>query len=681
MEKIATILLRYWGHLLVLNSFVLVVTVVSAMTAPKTWTATTKLILPNTSAGLEASLGTLGSFRNADPGFSTEVNPLNVQVSILTSDVLMQRMLHQDPEKSKFPSVTQYAKLFSVKPQEQSTLILLTVSGSSQDLTLKRAIAMTKLYQERLTELRTTDRITRTQFSAQELQQAQQRLNAAQQALEEFKKGSGIVSINEQAQGLVTTLNSLIGVQAQAQAQAQSSAARSRTLAMRLGMTPDQAIRSLSLSENKEYQAVQRRLADLTPNLVELQSVYKDDFPRVQILLSQRQELQRRAQQLVSQAAKGTQSNRVVASGAEGRAALIPQLIIAESEASAQRRQAEQLQRQVEILSGTFRELPAKQGQLLELQRQYDVAEGIYKGLLAQVQQINIDPFHAYPNIQILDPPSVAAKPASKKLLTILNGLLASILGSIALVLFLERRNPHLAPSDLQQFKLPVLACIPHSRRLSHEMVFDADVEVVFQQLASLIRLKSLHERRLLITSASEVEGKTTIALGLAIALVDLGFRVLLVDADFRHAGLSARFGYTQDWLSGDAPCQIKPGLDLASALPRQKKVVDLITHGEFEQVLTNVQASQSYDYTLLDSASITLTSETTLMAADIDNVLFVTHSDISKRNPVQDSLHQLAQQKIHILGLVVNGVEMRAGASLHRLKATLENKGVSDAA
>ena len=60
--------------------------------------------------------------------------------------------------------------------------------------------------------------------------------------------------------------------------------------------------------------------------------------------------------------------------------------------------------------------MPAHQARLVELQRQSDIAEAEYKGLVAQAKQSSIDAFNAYPNIQVLDSPTVDLKPSSPKL-------------------------------------------------------------------------------------------------------------------------------------------------------------------------------------------------------------------------------------------------------------------------
>lgn len=676
MNKVVAITTRHWKSLLGLNLLVFVATVGTFAISQRVWTATARLILPDTSSHLDANLGTLGSLKNGDPVFSsTQVNPLNVQASIMTSDALLERVWASDPEKSQFPRLLSYGRLFKVTPQEQSSIISLAASGSSPELARQRTSSLIEAYQQRLNELRQANSAARDQFNQKELERAQQRLSQAQMALARFKQSTGLVNSEAQTQGIVTTINALTTAQAQAVAQAQASGNRVRVLSTRLSLTPDKAIRSLGLGENQDYQFVRRRLAELEATLVQTRSTYMDKHPKLQVLLSQRDELQRQLQQYIAQAAGNKEVDATVASGTEGRATLIQQLILAESEASAQQRQAEQLQSQVEKLNTALKALPTNQARLLELQRQSDVADGVYKGLIAQDKQANIDAFSAYPNVQVLDPSRVDLKPSSPKLsLAVINGLLASILGSIALVLLLERRHPLLSPKDLQAIKFPIVVRIPRLRLSNMGLKLASETEVEFQQLASAISLQSLKDGRLLVTSAIMGEGKTTVTLGLATALADLGFRVLVVDGDFRQAELSRRLGHTQELIAADQPVRILPSLDLVPTLPNQGKIVDLVTRGRFEKGLAAAQSAADYDYVLVDSAPVSLTSETALMAAVIPNVLFVVRPGTSDRNSVNNSMEQLAHHNAQIVGLVVNGVETKSRPYSYPFNSSLVN-------
>lgn len=672
MGKVTAIIARHWKPLVVLNLLVLAATMGKFARSPKVWTANAQLILPDTTANLDANLGTLGSLQNGDPGFSSQVNPLKVQVSILTSKALLKRVLESDPEKDQF-GLGSYQQLFNASPEENSSIISLQVSASTPELARQRAITLIEVYQQRLNELRKADRTSRQQFSQKDLEDARVRLSQAQMALAQFKQTSGLVNSEAQTQGIVTTMNDLLTVQAKAQAQAQDGRNRVRVLSTRLALTPNQAIRSLGLSENKDYQFVRSKLAEVEANLVQVRSTFTDENPKVQALLEQRDELQRQMQVYIAQSAEGAKVDTTVASDTQGRGALIQQLILAESEASGQQRQADLLQSKIEQLQATLKSLPANQARLLELQRQVDVTEGVYKGLVAQVQQTNIDVFNAYPNIQVLDPPTANSRPSSPKLsIAVGSAFLASVVGSVALALLLEGRNPLLSPKDLQTIKFPIVVSIPRLKHSSLPLDLRAEAEVEFQRLASAISLQPLEDRRLLVTSAIMGEGKTTVTLRLAIALADLGFRVLVVDGDFRQATLSQRLGYSQQLPTAEQLVQIQAGVDLLPTLPKQGKIVELLRQGRFEQSLAAAQSANDYDYVLVDTAPVSLTSETALMATIIPNVLFVVRPEVSKRNPVTDSLAQLTQHNAHVLGLVVNGVETQSRTYPYRANGSL---------
>lgn len=674
MDKITAIITRHWKIFLGWNLLVMAAAAGIITATPRVWTASAQMILPDRTTDLDANLGTLGSLKNADPNFSSQVNPLKVQASILTSDALLERVWASDPERNTNTAKPRgYGKFFKITPQEQSTIIALEVMGSSPDIARQRVTVLTQAYQQRLNELRQANSSAREEFSEKELTKARENLNQTQQALAQFQKASGLVNSEEQTRGIVNTLATLTTVHAEAMAQAQSSRSQVIALSARLNATPDKAVRSLGLGENQDYQYVRRQLAEIEAKLLVARESYTDQHPLVKDLLGQRQKLQIQLQQYIAQAAGKVGVDPTVTTTGEGRATLIQQLILAESEAAAQQQKATQLQKQIDQLKVTLGALPANQARLQELQRQYDVAEGVYKGLIAQVKQSNIDAFNAYPNVQVLDPPSVDLKPSSpKKSLVAINAFLASVIGSVALLLLLEARNPLLSPKDLQAIAFPIVVRLPRLKHFRMESHLANEIEVEFQQLASAISLQSLKDNRLLITSAGMGEGKTTVTLGLATALADLGFKVLLVDGDLRQAELSRRLGYFSQANLPVQPVQLQPSIDLLPTAPQQGKVVELVRRGRFAQTLAVAQATSDYDYILVDSAPVSLTSETALMVDVISSVLFVVRPGISKRNAVTDSLNQLAHHNAKLVGLVVNGMETESRTYPYRSSGSL---------
>jgi polysaccharide biosynthesis transport protein len=676
MAKIAAIAIRHWKPLIFWNILILGITAASATFLPRVWTATTQLTISGTSGNLDANLGILGSLKNGTSDISgTGNSQLNMQQSILNSDTLMERVLVKDPEKAEFKRLAIYKKLFKVSFTETSSILSISIDGSSPELAKLRANNLTTLFQQRLNELRQTNRSSKRQLSIKELEGAKNNLILAQKALARFKQSSGLVDAEEQTKAIVSTIDSLTKAQLQADSQAGYSQNRVVTLSTRLRMSPNQAIRSLSLGENKDYQFIRSKLSEVEADLVRQRTKYTDDHPVVKELLQQKQALLSQIQSQVNQTAGGTSIDTTLNSQGQGRASLIEQLILAETEASGQQRLAQQIQSQLNKLKANLNSIPAQQERLAELQRSFEVAEGVYKGLVAQVQQTNIDIFDVYPNVEILDAARVDSKPVSPNLsLMVLNALLAGIIGSIALVLLLERRNPLLSPQDLQDMKFPIVVSIPRLKGTELKLELDNDRKVNFQRLASAVSLQPLNNRHLLITSAMEGEGKTTVTLGLARALVDLGFRVLMVDGDFLQAELTHKLGYTKELNSSLTRISIEPNLNLLPAIP-QGKILEMISGGRFQQALVDAKSHSEYDYVLVDTAPVSSTTATALMTAQIPNVLFVVRPGMSHSSSVRDSLEQLRQHQASILGLVVNEVETRAKPYTHRLHDVLINQ------
>lgn len=679
MNKITAITFRHWKPVVLWNLLVLGLTGYIATVTPRMWNATVQLTIPATNGNLDASLGILGSLRKSDSSISAiGDSQLQMQKSILTSDTLMENVLNIDPQKNNFQTVSGYKSLFEVSVDENSRIITVNTKGLSPEIAQSRTNNLIALYQQRLKELRQQNRSSKRQFSAVELEEARKKLMSAQQTLAQFKQSSALVDAEEQTKAIVTTIDNLTKAQLEALSLAEYNQNRVSTLSNVLSMSSNQAIRSLSLGENRDYQFMRGKLAEIKADLSGLRAKYTDNHPAVRELIQQEQVLLNRIQNQVKRTAGGIPIDTTVSGEGEGRAGLIEQLILAETESSGQQKRAQLIQNQINQLKSSLNSIPNQQKTLLELQRNVDVAEGVYKGLVAQVQQTNIDVFDVYPNVEILDSTRVGNNPISpKKSLMILNALLAGITGSIAMILLLERRNPLLSPQDLKDMKFPMVVSIPQLKnaQLTSELTSDSDDnQVKFQRLASALSLQPLNDRHLLITSAMESEGKTTVTLGLGKALVDLGFRVLVVDGDFIRAELTQNLGFTQELNIKNEVISIAPNLDLLPTTPRSSQIVQMVSQGRFQQALADAESHTKYDYVLVDTAPVSATTATALMTAQIPNVLFVVKPGMSFSNSVRDSLQQLMEHQAQILGLVVNGVEDSAKPYKQRLNEQLVN-------
>ena len=689
-------------NLILLSATLLSVTVLADALSPPVWKASAKFNVPSSGGNLSADIGPLGSIQDSNIGFSREVSPLEIQSTIITSDAVMEKALSIDPEKESFPRLKSFKALFGVEPQPQSTIINIHARGSSSDLALARATNLAKVYQERLKELRYSNANSRQEFAREELKKAKENLVEAQEELAELRRATGIVDSNGQTQQLVSAISELKTKLTLVQSEAQAGQTRSQIAANQFKLTPESAIQSLNLAENQEYQEVRQKLIQTDIELSEARSQYTDSSPQVQNILQKRDKLKQELAQRVKEALPGGNSQEIDLSlggnNSNKRLDMISELIASETASKGLEQQTVQIQNQIDKFTNELNAISANKSKLLELERKHNIAEGIYKGIMAQINRAKIDNFNSYPNVQLIDGPILDPVPEtpSKKLI-LLGGVMVSVFGSISLLLFLESSKPLLSPRDLMLVEYPILLSIAHLKRPylnwnsnserkslpsfsvdlyqekssyyqdrggDYNWQNDDLAEREFERLAAVFRSLSLDNRRVMITSATSGEGKTTITLGLAIALQKLGFRVLLVDGDLQRCSLSNHLGFAPKKQEVER-VEIQPtvnlsyGLDLipAPAVPKEG-TAQFFAKGNFKEYLERVQVKGNYDYVLVDTSPVHLTSQPMLMAPIIENVLFVVKPGTSDRYSVLNSLEQLKLHKAQIKGLILNGVD-----------------------
>jgi capsular exopolysaccharide synthesis family protein len=166
------------------------------------------------------------------------------------------------------------------------------------------------------------------------------------------------------------------------------------------------------------------------------------------------------------------------------------------------------------------------------------------------------------------------------------------------------------------------------------------------------------------ITSALPGEGKSTIALGLAITAARLHQRVLLIDADLRSPSLHTSLNLPGDrglttTLTGHHPDDsiyrvswVDCALDLLPAGPIPADPVRLLSSQAMHDLLR--QLERSYDLILLDTAPVIGTADTLQTASVCRNTLLVACLGQVSKAEVSDAVSLL--QRFNLIGIVANG-------------------------
>jgi len=193
--------------------------------------------------------------------------------------------------------------------------------------------------------------------------------------------------------------------------------------------------------------------------------------------------------------------------------------------------------------------------------------------------------------------------------------------------------------------------------------------------------LDGMPPKTILITSAAQQEGKSTLSMNLAALLALNGARVLLVDGDMRSAGLSGYVGVKRqagdmvdqeteglsDALSGSGepavitPFRQLPELSVLRAGPTPTYPAELLGSGRM-QALVNAWSS-SYDYVLIDSPPILAVADALILARLADTTLLVARHGQSTQKSLERAYKTLGGIENTNIGVVVNGVKRNSGS------------------
>jgi capsular exopolysaccharide synthesis family protein len=317
---------------------------------------------------------------------------------------------------------------------------------------------------------------------------------------------------------------------------------------------------------------------------------------------------------------------------------------------------------------------------------QYQVLEqeagsnrGLYDMLLKRLKETNVTEESRAINIHVVDMadiPKVPVKPRvmSNILLAILTGL---IMGG-GLAFFVEYLdNTVKIPEDLKNyFNLPFLGSVPSYKAddPNSELIVLNDPKSTASEAYRGVRTGILFStpghspRSILITSAGVKEGKTTTCANLAIAMAQSGQRMLMVDCDMRWPRLHKIFnlqnerGFSNilvgegDWREIKIATSI-PNFELITSGPIPPNPAELLGSGRMQDLIKEL--SGEYDRVILDSSPIMAVTDPVVLSRFVEGVVLVIRAGETSRDIVTNSLRRLQDVSALVLGAVLNDVKI----------------------
>lgn len=186
------------------------------------------------------------------------------------------------------------------------------------------------------------------------------------------------------------------------------------------------------------------------------------------------------------------------------------------------------------------------------------------------------------------------------------------------------------------------------------------------------VRLLQMHVQKemqnqghkvLMVSGATPGEGKTTIAVNLAIAFARKGHRVLLVDCDMYNPTVARSLGADsirtlREYQAGTAEQTelfLKSDIRHLYLLMADMDIKDVQNKELLQAVLKATR--QTFDFVILDTPPCSLLVDTAELSDLADSALMVIRQDYASRTQIIEGVRLLTDNGLPLLGCAINGV------------------------
>lgn len=666
---------------------------------PKTYTTTVKLIAGNPGAGgVDASAGTDGA---AGPNSQLPVlNALMIASGVQSTETYVELFQETPVAEQVISSLGLHVsprELLShvdVKPVTNTAIISLSVHWSDAATSAQIANEFGNAVINRQRQLVANQADSAISFLNQQLPQAQKAMNVAQTQLARYEAQHHIADISAQTQSTITALATLDAKVGQVEADSQQARAELASAQAELSATPQSIKGSEQVAQNPVLASLQTQLSQTDVQLQTALQQYTDKHPTVIALRNQEAQIKREIaqQQATVIANTNTVPNPVYQQMQQQAAGFSTQIASDEAQLAALRKQQHDLNPE---LAG----LPAQAATLANLQRQSKSAEDIYSALEQKYNNAQVARDTALSDVTITQPATAGSSSVSPNIT--MNLLLAIGLGAILSILgaFVIDYLDSTIKDDRdveQELALPSLGAIPlvKMRNGTAELpwVRTMSIEAFLQLVTSIKYASDSRLNAIMVTSPSPGDGKSTVALNVALAMAELEPRVLLVDADLRRASLHLKLRMHNDrGLSDILVGRAKfndvvqdtryPGLDILTAGTPTPNPIKLLESRRMDDFLR--EAQEQYRCIIVDGTALSVNVDSAVVARKVDGTVIVLSASQTDLRAAKKALTRLQQVGVqNILGYVLNRItprkqdyeayELRAGTELELAEETM---------
>jgi succinoglycan biosynthesis transport protein ExoP len=540
-----------------------------------------------------------------------------------------------------------------------------------------------------------TDIRKRWDFMQSQISQHQKKINSAQANLQKLRQQYNFIDPQIQTQQLAQQTSQIETQRLETQTQINQQELLYTKLQGQLGLDQNQALMASALTQAPRYQALLNQLQQLEANIAINSATYTAESPQLQSMMEQHKNLLpllRQEAEKVLGTNLGKVQPQVLAFQDSVRMKLIEELVNTANQISILGVRNQVLEQAAKQLNQYAQAFPVVLRRYADLQRDLDVSNSTLNNLLAKQQALQLElvgakdiawEVIAKPEIPRYQDGKLIPVSPNMPLNLVFGGVIGWLLGMFLAQLVERFKHKFFqSPEDVKHsLQLPLLGVIPVSDRILRLPAADGmaiDVgnspsptnafQESFRLLNANMRLLSVDSpiRACAITSCQVADGKSTVAVNLAMAAAAMGQRVLLVDADLRRPQVHEML-CLPNWKGLSSVITEDLAVEEVMVQSPREENLFVLTSGPFFPDPTKLLSSRKmqylmesllnkFDLIIYDTPPLLGLADANLLAARTNGLMLVVGLNQTEREAIILALEDLKMAGIPLLGMVANG-------------------------
>jgi len=561
--------------------------------------------------------------------------------------------------------VSSFISRIGVSPIRNSRLVDVNFQARDPALAATIVNTLSKAYIDQNLEIKLRAVQDAVRWLHSRIEEEREKVERAEQALLRYKEQHGIITdFSSEVENVTAQKLAQLNTQV---VEAESKRVEAETRyqqAMAMVGTPDMLDSIPEVLNNELIRQIKSMEVELYKRMSELSRKYGQNHPKMMAIASELKTLEKRKTQEVNQVINSLKNEYEVTRAKEN--SLKDALVTQKSESL---------------------ELNKKAIQYGVLRREAESAKHMYELLIKRFKEASLTEDMRTGNIRIVDRAEVPNHPVRpKKRLNLLLALIMGLVTGVGLAFFFEYLdNTIKLPEDVKQhLKIPYLGPVPlfasekagnpddgthpdlvalHAPKSSaSESYRGIRTSILFSSAESAPQV-------LLISSAAPKEGKTITTANLAVTMAQADGKTIILDCDMRRPTIHRLFGVSRDigvsnLLVGGGSAKEAivhtriPNLDIIPCGPIPPNPSEILGSARMLTLLNGLR--KLYVHILIDSPPSTAVTDAVVLSKSVDGVVMVVRTGDTAREIVKNGTAQFGAVGSHILGAVLNGVDMR---------------------